>query len=391
MARHNRRQYGSGCLLRRGKGWAIRWREMEIAPDGTRRKVQRYEALGTVTRKQASDELAQRVVAQSNPGRPVRSRVAFRTLAAEWQAHVLPMYKHSTQKNHRHILEKHLLPRFGDMAIVNVTRQEIQAYVAHLVSSGYAPKTTDHIHDVLSALLRTAVKWGHLPENPARDVDLPALINVRPKWALTIAQASALLEALPALPKTMVGVALLSGLRRGELFALRWRDLDEERQCLFVREAVYEGKFGTPKTAAGTRQIPLSEAAMKLMVDWREQVKRREPEALMFSTWSGKPISPNNVVRRWIVPACEALGIARVTWLTLRRTYSSWAHEKGVPGKVIAQLMGHAKVDTTLNIYAQVVDGSLRRAADTVGSELFTIVHKSEETAGLTHCVLPER
>jgi len=311
--------------------------------------------------------------------------VAFRTLAAEWQAHVLPMYKHSTQKNHRHILEKHLLPRFGDMAIVNVTRQEIQANVAHLVSSGYAPKTTDHIHDVLSALLRTAVKWGHLPENPARDVDLPALINVRPKWALTIAQASALLEALPALPKTMVGVALLSGLRRGELFALRWRDLDEERQCLFVREAVYEGKFGTPKTAAGTRQIPLSEAAMKLMVDWREQVKRREPEALMFSTWSGKPISPNNVVRRWIVPACEALGIARVTWLTLRRTYSSWAHEKGVPGKVIAQLMGHAKVDTTLNIYAQVVDGSLRRAADTVGSELFTIVHKSEETAGLTH------
>jgi hypothetical protein len=81
----------------------------------------------------------------------------------------------------------------------------------------------------------------------------------------------------------------------------------------------------------------------------------------------------------------------RVTWLTLRRTYSSWAHEKGAPGKVIAQLMGHAKVDTTLNVYTQVVDGSLRRAADTVGFELFTIVHKSENAAELTHCVLPER
>jgi integrase len=177
----------------------------------------------------------------------------------------------------------------------------------------------------------------------------------------------------------MVGVALLSGLRRGELFALRWRDLDEERQCLYVREAVYDGKFGTPKTAAGVRQIPLSEAAMKLIVDWREHVKRSEPEALMFLTWSGKPISPNNVVRRWIVPACDALRIARVSWLTLRRTYSSWAHEKGVPGKVIAQLMGHAKVDTTLNVYTQVVDGSLRRAADTVGSELFTIVHTNRK------------
>jgi len=257
--------------------------------------------------------------------------------------------------------------------------------VAHLVSSGYAPKTTDHIHDVLSAILRTAVKWGHLSDNPAHGVDLPTLINVRPRWALTIAQASALLEALPPLPKTMVGVALLSGLRRGELFALRWGDFDEQRQFLIVREAVYEGKFSTPKTAAGVRQIPLSEAAIKLIVDWRARVKRGEPEALMFSTWSGKPISPNNVARRWIVPACDALGIARVTWLTLRRTYSSWAHDKGVPGKVIAQLMGHAKIDTTLNVYTQVVDGSLRRAADTVGSELFTIVHKPEGAPELTH------
>ena len=105
----------------------------------------------------------------------------------------------------------------------------------------------------------------------------------------------------------------------------------------------------------------------------------------MFATWSGKPISANNVVRQWIVPACATLGLKRVTWLTLRRTYSSWAHEKGVPGKVIAQLMGHAKVDTTLNVYTQVVDGSLRRAADTVGSELFTIVHKPKEAAELTH------
>ena len=64
-----------------------------------------------------------------------------------------------------------------------------------------------------------------------------------------------------------------------------------------------------------------------------------------------------------------------MTWLTLRRTYSSWAHEKGVSGKVIAQLMGHAKVNAMLNVYTQVIDGSLRRAADTVGSELFTIVH----------------
>jgi integrase len=257
MAR-SKRQYGSGCLLRRGKGWAIRWREIEIAPDGTRRKVLRYEALGEVTRKQASETLNQRVTAAGNRKTPTRSHVTFRTLAGEWDATVLPMYKHSTQKHRRFMLKKHLLPQFGDMPISGVTRQEIQAYVAHLTQAGYAPKSIDHIHDVLSAVLRTAVKWGHLQENPARGVDMPTLRCVRPKWALTTDQAAALVAALPLLARTMVGLAILSGLRRGELFALRWKDIDEHARVLTVREAIYDGTFSTLKTEAGSRQIPLS-------------------------------------------------------------------------------------------------------------------------------------
>jgi integrase len=293
------------------------------------------------------------------------------------------MYKKSTQKNHRHIVEKHLLPHFGDKAVAEVTRQEVQAYVASLTQAGYAPKTIDHIHDVLSAVLRTAVKWGHLQANPAREVDLPALKTVRAKWALTIAQAAQLLDVLPPLARTMVGLVMLSGLRRGEVFALRWRDLDEQGQCLTVREAVYEGTFDTPKTEAGIRQIPLSAAAITLIADWRAHAKDTKADALVFSTWSGEPISPNNVLRQQVFPACDRLGLKRVTWLTLRRTYSSWAHEKGVPGKVVAQLMGHTKVDTTLNVYTQVIDGALRTAVDKVGSELFTIVHNPEKGAAL--------
>jgi integrase len=383
MARTKRRQYGSGCLLKRGRGWAIRWRELEIAPDGTTRRSLRYEALGAISRSEAGEILTQRVAAAGNSKAPTRSLVTFQTLAAQWQAHVLPMYKQSTQKNHRHIVQKHLLPHFGDKAVAEVTREGIQAYVASLTQAGYAPKTIDHIHDVLSAVLRTAVKWGHLQDNPAREVDLPALKTVRPKWALTIAQAAQLLDVLPPLARTMVGLVMLSGLRRGEVFALRWRDLDEQGRCLTVREAVYEGTFDTPKTEAGVRQIPLSDAAMTLIADWRARAKGTQPDALVFSTWSGKPISPNNVSRQQVFPACDRLALKRVTWLTLRRTYSSWAHEKGVPGKVVAQLMGHTKVDTTLNVYTQVIDGALRTAVDKVGSELFTIVHTPEKGAAL--------
>jgi integrase len=66
------------------------------------------------------------------------------------------------------------------------------------------------------------------------------------------------------------------------------------------------------------------------------------------------------------------------TWLTFRRTYSSWSHARGVPGKVAAQLMGHANVDTTLNVYTQVIDGSMRDAVEKIGNELVTIVHRPE-------------
>src|SRR5262249_32840777 len=162
------------CLVQRGRRWIIRWRELEIAPDGSTRRVLRFESLGTISRREASERLAEKIAATSN-GKPTRSRVAFDTLAAEWQTSVLPLYKHSTQKSRRFMLRKHLLPRFGKHAISEITRQEIQAYVTQLSQQGYAPKTVDQVHDVLSAVLRTAVTWGHIAENPASNVNMPAL------------------------------------------------------------------------------------------------------------------------------------------------------------------------------------------------------------------------
>lgn len=94
----------------------------------------RYETLGRITRKEATDILAQKTAAAGKHV-PQRSRVTFGAVAHEWQATVLPTYKHSTQKNRRHILAKHLLPRFGDKALSDITRQEVQAYGIRPVNS----------------------------------------------------------------------------------------------------------------------------------------------------------------------------------------------------------------------------------------------------------------
>src|ERR1051325_6684773 len=94
----HKRQYGSGQLKEARNGWVIRWWEAEIAPDGSRQKALRYERLRPMSRKQAAELLAQRVAAAGS-AKAIRSRVAFRTLVAEWEQSILPMYKPSTQKH----------------------------------------------------------------------------------------------------------------------------------------------------------------------------------------------------------------------------------------------------------------------------------------------------
>ena len=161
-------------------------------------------------------------------------------------------------------------------------------YVAHLAQERYAPRSIDHIHDVLSAVLRTAVKWGHLQDNPAR---------------------GPVVDRLP----------------HGQYTRLLVDVLPPQRKQLAA-------------TAAACSRV---------------------------SAHFGRTV----------------LSFGR---LTFRRTYSSWSHDKGVPGEVVAQLMRHANVDTTLNVYTQVLDGSLRAAVDKVGGELFTIVHRPESAGALT-------
>jgi len=143
--------------------------------------------------------------------------------------------------------------------------------------------------------------------------------------------------------------------------------------------------FDDPKTKASLRTIPLPDAALWLLAAWKARTKRTAAHELIFSTVSGKPISPKNVLRRWVWPACEAADLPRVTWLTFRRTYSSWALRQGRAGQGRradhrAHQGGHH--DECLH---QVLDGAAGAAADRVGSELFRIVQTPERGAALTH------
>ncbi|PYS54608.1 MAG: hypothetical protein DMG13_07570 [Acidobacteria bacterium] len=285
---------------------------------------------------------------------------------------------------------------------------EIQSWVTDLREQGYAPNSIDHFHEVMNAVMRTAVTWYKLEMNPARGVQIGRIKPVRKKWALTTAQANALLERLKLKPCTMavgvklpkleakktkwaltpeqagkligairsfkvkvlVALAIVTSMRRGELLACRWRDFNEQEAAVRVTQAAYQGHIDTPKTKAGVRSNPLDPWTLALLQDWQRQTKRSRPEDFIFGTRKGKIDNPSNLLQRYVYPACTAIGLGRVDFLTLRRTFSTQAHKQGIPPKTIAAMMGHANVDTQLLYIQPLEDAMKREAASKIGGSL---------------------
>jgi integrase len=368
MARKKRkRSYGTGCVLVRRNGFAIRWRESILMPDGSIRKVQKFEALGCVSKKEASQALQDRLAASKTLR---RGPITFSELASNWKTTVLPMYKYSTRKHHADILEKKLLPIFGETRIDRISREQIQRWIAELNSTGYSPNSIDHYHNVLSTILTKAVQWEYIPSNPASGVELPQLVTVCAKWVLTPDQAQQLLSMLSPLPKILVAIAIMTGVRRGELFALRWKCFDESKTTLAIREAIYDGVIDTPKTTKSVRIVPLSSELVRLLQDWQKRVLRSGPEDFIFGTADGKqPKDENQIMRDHIRPACAKLGLPSVSWLTFRRTFATWADQNGVSAKQRGELMGNS-AEVNNAVYTQVTERALRSAVERVSAEL---------------------
>src|SRR5437667_2361399 len=341
--KEQRRPIGSGCIVEEGRGLAICWWEKVIGKDGPPRWVNRYEALGPVSKKKAGEVLSEKF-RDSRQGPAVeRTAVTFREHATRWRRDILPTYKHSVQLGHGNILRVHLEPKFGDRPVADITTMEIQEWITELrqhefrnskdeiIRIGYASHSIDHFHEVLNADMRTAVQWYRLPTNPAHSVHIGKVKAATKKWALTPAQAGQLLPRLGLKARTMVALDIVTGLRRGELEAVRWEDFHESDQSLTVKAANYRGHLDDPKTEAGFRTVAIPVEVMTLLDVWKAASTRTNPSDFIFATRNGKLENANNILRRHVYPACDALGIRRANWLTFRRTFSTWSHKNGIP------------------------------------------------------------
>ena len=261
---------------------------------GTLGRVLRSVVLGTVaelpTKRHALTRLEERL-RPINQGTAVpQATMSFGAFVdTQWSVLVLPTRKRSTQHGYRYVLSKHLMPYWGSWSLRNIGRLDVQQFVAEKFRQRCGWQTVRNAWVLLSGILESAVEYGYLSNNAARGVKFPPPPRREAPAILAGEQFARLIDALEEPHRTMVALIAATGLRVGELLAVRWRVVDFQVGTLQVTESVFEGAFQQPKTKRAERTIPLGPHTVQLLTQHRARAARTGPSDLVFANQHGEP------------------------------------------------------------------------------------------------------
>jgi integrase len=361
-----------GNISRRGKhSWRIKF----DVPSGTTGKRETRYVTVRGSRAQAQAEAA-RIITSAASGTyvdPSKETVQFveRWLRDWANANT----SNKTFTRYEQLLHKHLCARVGSIPIQTLRASHLQAIYTAIAKEGLADQTRLHLHRVTHRMLGHAQQWGVVASNAAAVVDAPR-VKPREIEVLTPKQVQTVLEKLRGRPlHTIASVLSATGLRRGELLALRWQDIDLDGSALRVCEALEETKrggriFKAPKTKHGKRIVTLPPSTVALLRDLRraqqEQYLMRgkgklPADALVFPDWDGSARSPHTLTQQWR----KAMKAARlkITLHSLRHTHASTLIASGLDVLTISRRLGHATPVLTLSVYGHLFKTDDRAAA----------------------------
>jgi integrase len=290
--------------------------------------------------------------------------------------HLLPDLSSSTQDSYRGMISKYLQPRFGCMCLHDLTRPTLQQYFSGLAGQVSYP-TISKIRDVLSSILRYAVHMEYLNKDPMEGLRLPKDKRPRrPKPTITPEQFADLVQIVSEPYATMIFVAVWTGLRVSELIGLKWRCIHTD--SITIEERYCRGDWSQPKTNASaatigvdpeviTRLLRLTTLTVEVRagraVRKHKLVKSGGVDDLVFqSVQDGRPMNDQNILKRHLQPAARKLGLPFVNWRCLRTSHATWLVQAGADPKSVQGQMRHSRISTTMDIYAQIVPTSQRRA-----------------------------
>jgi integrase len=364
----SRFQQGSLLKLKRKNSpdvWVFRWYD---ETNGTRTYKKR--TLGKVTDMPLRRD-AEKAVAdfRANINVEVRVPQTISDLAAHYRKYELTSDKKAfaTIESTSIYLSRHIVPKWGDVWLSDVRTVEVEQW---LHSLPYAPATRSKIRNIMSALFNHGIRheWTH--RNPITKVRASAK-RLREPDVLSPAELSALISELPLREMAMVMLAGSTGLRRSELIALTWNDIDPLLIQVNVLRSCVRNHFGDTKSEASRRPVPLHSSVVECLNEWRKESKHNGDDDFLFPSVrkEGKqPITPDMVLKKVIRPALvRAKIIGKVIgWHSFRHSLATNLRASGADLKTAQELLRHANSRITLDIYTRAISETKRDANNKV-------------------------
>lgn len=289
-------------------------------------------------------------------------KIKFKDFARVWfDLYAKSATKPSTLRSYENIIEKHLMPEFGEMYLNQITTAMLQTYVAKRLES---VKSKTVINELVPTkeMFRHAVRWGYIKVSPAEYVEKPR-VEKEEMAILTPQEIKVLLDdtkdyqmrtALKDSTYIVVLTALFTGLRRGELFGLQTEDIDWSTNQIHVRRSLWRGQFSTPKSMLSVRKVDMTPF---LAAELEEHIFHRPPSDLdlVFCNTKGGLIDPDDFIKRQFIPALKRAEVSVVRFHDLRHTNVALRIEQGQNIKYIQRQLGHASIQTTLDRYGHLI------------------------------------
>jgi integrase len=322
-------------------------------PDG---RIERVRKVSPVQSRRGAEQYERDVRHALLEGRYGRKEAQAPTLK-EFETDFIDLYARTENKQseveakQRH-LKNHIVPFFGHMRLDAIGAEHVARYKAAKLKDEYDPKSINNQLAVLRKLMAVAVDWGRLKHVPA----LKWLLRAPPPMFdfLTFEEAERLVAGSSPGWRAMIVVALKTGLRHGELLALRWEDIDLVAGRLMVRRSLSGKRIDTPKNHK-SREVALSDEAIRAL-----KAHRHLRGELAFCDEKGQLLT--RYACKWpLWQACKRAGIRLVGWHTLRHTFASHLVMRGAPLKAVQELLGHADITMTMR-YAHLSPDARRDA-----------------------------
>lgn len=303
-------------------------------------------------------------------------------LLEQWCQAASPGWATTTHRETRSLIDHHLVPHLGHLAVAKLTTADIDDFYRHLLKRGsrderaLSPGTVQRVHVVLHRAMAQAVRWDWVWINPASQASPPRALpaEICPPSADAISKLLAHAAEKDRAFYVFLMLAATTGARRGELLALRWKDVDFDVNTLAFQRSLIEGVHGPTLAPTKTRRshrVVLDTTTADVLRDFFDQHAGTEPDGFVFSSDEDgkKPWLPNRATKTFIRLRTSA-GLPHFRLHDLRHFMATQMLDAGVPVMVVAARLAHARASTTLNVYAHAMPGSDLSAAEVLRARM---------------------